>query len=138
MSLSSNTTSLQSILDAVNALPDASSGGGSESIPTCTVAVTCTASSVLMETTHTLGSNGMLSVNYSTDLISESMQTVSIGDVVCNTLFGIGLTGMGNTLSLANVLCVGCNVEMFSEEYVYIALDDVDDGGTAEIMLVYE
>lgn len=36
MSLTSNTTSLQDILAAVNALPDAGSGGGA-SVETCTV-----------------------------------------------------------------------------------------------------
>lgn len=137
MSLTTNTTSLQSILDAVNELPNAG-GGGAVSIPTCTVAITSTTGSLVMETTYTQVFDGMLSVDYRTEPFSDPMQTVSIYAVACGTLFGIGITGMGTTATLVNALCVGCNVEMFSEDYVYIALDDVGDGDTAEIMLVYE
>lgn len=39
--LEANTVSLQSILSAVNALPDAGSGGGGGSVETCTVSISC-------------------------------------------------------------------------------------------------
>lgn len=84
MALTDNTATMQAILAAVNALPEAGGGGGGRSIETCTITITHTYAQLyfdnLMATTFADGKMSVFSIE------PFSGQTpITIENVVCNS-----------------------------------------------------
>lgn len=75
MSILTNTTDLQAVLEKVNLLPDAGSGGGT-SIETCTVSITD-------NTNGTLSYYCILTDTEENDLQLESSKSVTLSNIPC-------------------------------------------------------
>ena len=89
MSQKTNIENLNSILDTVNSLPDAGSGGGGTP-ETCTVNITCTNTTAARISYTRLNSDANLETvynHYSTGEIS----VLTLENVICNTLIFISI-----------------------------------------------
>lgn len=128
MSIQSNTTQLQneqtelqSLLDAVNALPDA--GGGGASVETCTV----TAEDIGVGNANypfivcaTVFRNNQISVAFES-FNAESVPTVTISDVVCGSTVSVfGMYGNGFYPVLTNMEYIGPGE--LSSDYIGVVL----------------
>ena len=83
-------TSLQSILDTVNALPDAGSGGGGN-IETCTVEIISQSGSAFAYGCNVINADGekeSIGEDFNTDFVT------SIENVECNSIFGMLCTNV--------------------------------------------
>lgn len=96
--LDTNTTNLQSILETINALPEAGSGGGGGSVETCTVTAIKEGpgTSAFTEIIVTRYINGQFVASTITDFTYTSSRVGSeytIGDVVCGSIAYIEVNG---------------------------------------------
>lgn len=108
--LSKNTTDLQAILAAVNALPEAGSGGGA-SVETCTVTIsveTTNAQYIACVAVYTTFENGIMSVTYTTPSISNATTPqVTLQNVVRNSMLAVyTVLGGQNSVSAVNATLV--------------------------------
>lgn len=92
--LTNNTTNLQAILDAVNALPEAGSGGGGASVETCSVTL-----NVVDEFGMGLGiagyaanveTNGAIETAY---MFSNSVTETVLNNVLCGSVIVVAYSG---------------------------------------------
>lgn len=103
MSLTTNTTALQSILDAVNALPEAGSGGGA-SIDTCSISFSTDGVAYITQFIVTVLVDGAVktSIFRCSDHDYDDYYP-SLSNVVCGTtimmILGGGSAMYGNTIS---------------------------------------
>lgn len=106
MSLTTNTTALQSILDAVNALPEAGSGGGA-SIDTCSISFSTDGVALITQFIVTVLVDGAVK---SSIFCYGGDNYPSVNNVVCGTtvmmllgggsgMFGINISGGGERVS---------------------------------------
>lgn len=113
--LTTNTTSLQAILDAVNALPEAGSGGGA-SVETCTVNINFTSSG----SPDIFAVEGVTTTNGTLDVLDVEF-TPSAGDTSVFTVEGVvkgtavSIIGYGR-YSIGGIACTDCElVNRYSE-----------------------
>lgn len=132
--LQSNNTDLQSILDTINSLPEAGSGGGS--VETCTVTITSNdgSASVLEAISYTTYSSD--DTTYYTE-IAQSLP-ITLTDVKCGTainimffngggVFGVRTTGSAHIVGEAMYIAGGYSL-------VTSVCDD-SSGGTIDVYM---
>lgn len=95
-----NTATMQAILAAVNALPEAGGGGGGGSIETCTITITNTYTTLyvysIMATTFADGNLSVFAIGQ-----GSSMELpVTIENVVCNSGVHIQLSAMAPVFTI--------------------------------------
>lgn len=137
--LSANNTDLASILNTINNLPEAGSGGGSATPDTCTISIDysqCDVANVRQYAFATFENNKITTKSFVTDGLEDvTYKTMVVNNVVCSSDFKVSY---GGWLSFAQNEVISNNIGNFATDtshYYFSGTAPTTAGATGTIVL---